>query len=363
VGKCALEAASALEEILGDVISGGVVLYIAGEPHLKKIVAVSGTHPFPTDANVSGSRALAETLFGLTEDDLVLFVVSGGGSTLLCLPQDVNCSQEATIVKALMKSGASIQEVNTVRKHLSLARGGYLAQYAYPARVVSLVFSDVPGDDVQFVASGPLVRDETSVAQAQEILARYSILQKCNLSSCGLVETPKEEKYFSRVSTQIVVSGAKALEAMAGAARSQGLKPIFSPAPFSGEARDVGKKVLEDLHRASRGNVFLYSGESTVVVDGSGRGGRNLELALSTIPFVLDDELIVTVATDGHDNGPFAGAVSDARTREEARSRGVDVSDCLSSHNSYPFFEKAGSYIMTEETGSNVSDVIVALKY
>src|SRR3989344_961838 len=179
VGKCAVEAVHTLEDILGDRISAGVVLYPTGEAAFKYVQAFRGSHPLPTEENVRGARAMVDSLADLSDRDLVLFVVSGGGSTLLCLPEDAQCKNESKIIQALMRTGATIQEMNTVRKHLSLARGGHLAKYAYPARVVSLILSDVPGNDIQFVASGPTVRDNTNVSDAAATLTAYDIFKKC----------------------------------------------------------------------------------------------------------------------------------------------------------------------------------------
>lgn len=362
IGKCALEAAHALEDILGDRISGGTVLYIAGEPRLKKLEAIQGTHPLPSDQNVRGATAIVGTLKGLTETDLLIFVVSGGGSTLLCLPEDMGCREEASIMQALMQAGATIQEVNTVRKHLSLARGGYLAKYAYPARVVSLIFSDVPGNDIQFIASGPTVKDTTTIEEAEMILAKYNILNTCGMEKCGLVETPKDEKYFKNVSNILVVYNRVALDAMAKCAEEFGYAPRIVTENLNGEARDIGKKMVEELSGAAKKDVLLYGGETTVTVKGRGRGGRNQELIVSALRFVKPGELLLAIGSDGRDNGELAGAICDTITKDAADGKNVDIKAHLDENNETPFFEEIGNYIMTGNTGSNVSDLIIALK-
>ncbi|OGZ00277.1 MAG: hypothetical protein A2945_04595 [Candidatus Liptonbacteria bacterium RIFCSPLOWO2_01_FULL_52_25] len=362
IGKCALEGARSLERVLGNRLWGGVVLHIGGVGRLKTIQTFKGTHPFPSEKNMQGAARIVDVLKGLQKNDLVLFLISGGGSTLLCLPQDRQCIEEIVVVRALMRAGASIKEVNTVRKHLSLARGGYLAQYAYPARAISLIFSDVPGDDLQFIASGPTVRDTTTVFQAEKILAKYSVLKTCGIEHCGLVETPKASKYFSNVRNIIMVSSDTALHAMKAKAKELGFTSVLRARRLAGEAREMGLKIAKELHGASPKTAFLYGGETTVRVVGHGRGGRNLELALAALHEMREGELIVTVASDGRDNGEFGGAICDTITGEAARALKVDFTPYLRENDEYPFFEKVGHYIMTGDTGSNVSDLVISMK-
>ena len=362
-GKCSLEAAHALEAILGDRISEGAVVYVGKHVSLKHIEAIEGTHPFPSDKNIQGSKRIIELLANCEEDDLVIFLVSGGGSTLLCLPETAGCVEEEMILRELMRSGAAISEINTVRKHLSKTRGGHLAMYSYPARAVSLIFSDVPGDDLQFIASGPTVKDTTTVEDARRVLEKYGVLKKCGLESCGLVETPKDDKYFERVTNVIAVSNKMALEAMALKAKEQGLSPIVCDHCLAGEAWEMGLHIARELHKAPSGTVLLYGGETTVVKKRpSGRGGRNLELALSAVGEIEEGELLLAVSSDGRDNGPFAGAVCDTTTKEEIFRKGLDAREALEKHNTYPFFEQLGQYLMAGDTGSNVSDLIIAMK-
>jgi glycerate 2-kinase len=361
-GKCSLDAAHALEDILGDRISGGLVLYVSGESHLKNIIGIKGTHPAPSDENIRGASQLKEALIGLTERDLVIFIASGGGSTLLCLPEDQQCKEEADVLKALTRTGATIQEVNTVRKHLSLARGGYLAQYAYPARVISLVFSDIAGDDMQFIASGPMVRDITTIQDAEQILSKYNVLTTCHIDQCGLVETPKDEKYFTRVTNILAVSNKVALDAMKVKAKLLGFKPVICDTKLSGEASDVGQRILHDLRASPAKTVLLYGGETTVTVHGYGRGGRNLELALSAMLDIQEGEIIMPVASDGRDNGEYAGAICDVITSRKAHEKNINLQAHLQENHEYPLFREIGSYLLTGDTGSNVSDLVVALK-
>lgn len=362
VGKCALAAAEALEDILGDRVSHGVALYIAGEPKLKKIKAIKGTHPLPSEENMRGAKMLIDNVSALRENDLVIFVVSGGGSTLLCFPEGMGFREEASIMQALTRAGAAIQEINTVRKHLSLARGGYLTKYAYPANTVSLIFSDVPGNDIQFVASGPTVKDTTTIAEAELILKKYNILNMCGIEKCGLMETPKEDKYFARAEHIIAVSNKVALNAMEKKAKELGLNPVIRDQNLFGEAREVGHKILNELRRAPSKAVFLYGGETTVTVKGGGRGGRNLELALAALAGINGEELIMPFTSDGRDNSDLAGAICDIITKKKADDARIAIEKYLGDNNSYPFFRAVGNYIETGDTGSNVSDLIIALK-
>ncbi len=362
VGKCALEAAHSIEGILGDRIHGGVILYIAGEPRLQKLEAMRGTHPLPSEENMRGTAAIVGTLKDLKGNDLVIFIVSGGGSTLLCLPEDMGCREEASILGALTKIGATIQEINTVRKHLSLARGGYIAKHAYPARVVSLIFSDVPGDDIQFISSGPTVKDKTTIEDAESILSKYDVLNTCGIEKCGLIETPKEDKYFERVKNIIVVSNMIALRGMEAKAMLLGLNPVLRTACLTGEAREEGKKIVGELHGVPSGTVLLYGGETTVTIRGRGRGGRNLEFVTAVLGEIQDNELIMAVASDGRDNGEFAGAICDKITKEEIKKQGIDWEAMLQDNNEYPLFEDVGHYLLTGDTGSNIADLFIALR-
>jgi glycerate-2-kinase len=339
------------------------------EGTLQKITAYQGTHPLPSEQNVEATKKIIELLSGRDEKDLVIFVISGGGSTLLCQPRNHTCAEEAAIFKCLSAAGATIQELNTVRKHISLARGGFLAQYAYPARVISLIFSDVPGNNPEFIASGPTVRDTTSVAEAEKIMEKYGVREKCARLPGGqgllpdiLIETPKNEEYFRKVENILLVSNDVALGAMAEEAKKQGFSPQIVTDVMVGESRNVAGQILESLERSGPKTVLLYGGETTVTIKGDGRGGRNLELALAALKGIGEGELIMTLASDGRDNGEYAGAICDTITYEAAEKAGLDPEKFLADNDSYGFFGKAGNYILTGDTGSNVSDLVIAIK-
>jgi len=364
VGKCATAAAAALAEVCGSALSDGIVLDVAEAPRLplRRMTVLHGTHPMPSAANVEATRSILRFLEGARPEDVVLGVVSGGGSTLLCLPPDGSSFEdERVVLQALFRAGATIQEINTVRKHCSLARGGHLARAARPARVIGLIFSDVPGGTLDLVASGPTVRDPSTVADAARVLERHG-LPAPGARRFPLVETPKNPADFSRVRNAVLVSNQVALSAMAEAARRERFAAEVRTATLSGEAREVARQVARDLHAAPPGTALLYGGETTVTVRGAGRGGRNLELALGALGALADDELVLTLATDGRDNGDLAGGIADAVTRRDAHRAGADPAVYLTANDSYGFFERVPHALETGPTGANVADLIVALK-
>ncbi len=351
-GKCAFSSALVLEDILGERISGGAVLDICAG-NLKYLKYYTGDHPYPTERNITATREILESLDGLTERDLVLFVVSGGGSTLLCQPDGITLEDEIKMVETLFKTGATIAELNTVRKHISSARGGFLARRAYPARVFSLIFSDVPGDEVGLISSGPTVKDETTTDEARGILYKYGI----RLPETGIIETPKEEKFFERVKNILVASNQLSLSAMSRKATELGLSPKLKSSSLEGEARAVGLKMAEEIRLAEPGTVNLYAGETTVTIKGDGQGGRNQELVLGAVGEIEKGELVASIASDGRDNGDHAGALCDIITREKSVVLNLNTGDYLARNDSYNFFREAGGLVVTGPTGTNVMDI------
>jgi len=362
VGKCAADAAMAAEEILGNHISRGVVLDVKKCPEVKYLRPFCGTHPLPSDENLAATEAIIASLKDLTERDLVIFVISGGGSTLLFLPQNRNDREEISIFNALTVAGATIEELNTVRKHLSLARGGWLAEYAYPARVISLIFSDVPGDDISFVSSGPTVKDTTTVLDAENILAKFDILRVCQIEKCDLVTTPKDDKYFARVKNVLAVSNIRALEAMKETAQGLGFAAEIRDTKLMGEVTGVAEMVVNAIRQAPPKSMLLWGGETTVEIKGKGEGGRNLQLAATALDLVHDGEEILSFGSDGRDHGPYAGAICDMATKQAIMAAALEIKHFRDDNDTQTLFEKVGNYILTGETGSNVSDLIIAMK-
>ncbi len=357
-GKASYDAVSTLYTILGERIACGFVVDLKGGSQ-GTLTCTIGSHPFPTLVNVAATRKIVEVMETLEERDTLLCVVSGGGSSLLCYPYNMSCELETQIVQTLMDQGANIEEMNTVRKHLSLVKGGQLAKAVYPARVINLVFSDVPGDDLSMVASGPTMRDNTTVRDAQNILQKYKVLEICELASCELKETPKEAKYFEKITSFLLVSGEHAVLAMKEKAANLGFKVVGQKIGFAGEARELA---VEFLNQVQSGQCFIGSGESTVTVKVPGKGGRNLEMVLSALVNIHKGEVFLALDSDGYDNTDFAGAIADATTVEHARRLSMEPKIHLDTNASYQFFKQVGDYIDTGLTGSNVADLVVVLK-
>lgn len=363
VGKCSFPAAETIEKLLGKRLTDGIALSPASvnPPHLTRIQTRVGTHPLPSEENEVATREIVNLLSDCTEDDLVLMLISGGGSTLLSLNDaPMTYLDESALFTALTTHGATIQELNTVRKHTSLARGGGLAKAAYPAEVISLVVSDVPGNDLRFIASGPTVSDSSTVADAEAVLARYHIQPSTTTS---FRETPKEERYFNRVNNVLFLTNDDALLAMQSEAQQAGYTAEIVDNRLSGEARDIGVSIAEKLHSAPPKTAFLYAGESTVTLGAhSGAGGRNQEMALAALSRIEPDELVLPFASDGHDNTDHAGAVADVTTLLHARDHDLSPDQCLQAHCSYDFFKTTQDAVITGHTESNVSDLVIALK-
>ena len=359
IGKCAVDASLVFERILGDRITDGVVIDVKSGI-FKRLRSYVGTHPFPSEQNVSATKEVVNMLRGVTERDLILTVISGGGSALLCLPHDLECETMREITEALWKRGADITDVNTVRKHTSDILGGQLAKFAYPATVVSFLFSDVPGNDIGVIASGPTVRDETTIDDAERILAKYDVRTEHALLSFPLTETPKDEKYFSRVMNILLVTNERALLAMKNKAEELGYQTEIRDMKLQGIASELGRLLASDA--IPKKSCVLYGGETTVNIIGNGEGGRNQEFVLGAVPTIPSNTVIVAAASDGWDNTNVAGAIGDAGDRERAQARGLFAEQFLLANDSYRFWELIGGAIMTGRTGINVADFYMVLK-
>ena len=358
IGKSSAVAAHELESMLGERLSGGIVLSVDNVFTSSKIIYMQGDHPFPTKRNVEATEKIITFLKERTADDVVIFIISGGGSVLLSQPHNISVEDEAQLIKELFKKGAVIQELNTVRKHLSFARGGFLAQYAHPASIISLIMSDVPSNDMEFIASGPTIKDTTTIGDAVSILEKYST----SVPSNAFIETPKDDIYFKSVSDILILSNTTALEAMKKKALELEYIPEIVTTSLSGEAKEVGARIIEKLHQSPPKTVLLYGGETTVAMEKQGVGGRNQELALSALLKLLEDETLLAIASDGRDNTQFAGVLCDMITVKKAQEMGLDAASFLKNYDSTAFWEKTGDFIQTGPTFSNVSDLIIALK-
>lgn len=379
-GKASGAMALAMEGILGPFLSKGFVNVKYGySAKTEKIKIQEAGHPVPDQAGIDGTQRIVNLLRTAGAEDLVIFLISGGGSALMVLPsQGITLDDMQTLTNALLRCGATINEINAVRKHLSQIKGGQLARLAHPAELLSLILSDVVGDPLEVIASGPTAPDPTTFAQAYEVLAHYqllndipsSILQHLERGCRGeIADTPKEgDPVFSRVHNLIVGSNESAATAAVEKAQELGFNTCLLSTFVEGEAREVGKVLVgiakEIVHRGQpvpRPACIVAGGETTVTVGGDGLGGRNQELALSAALALegIDDVLIVSSATDGSDGPTDAcGAMADGQTVARARRLGLDARRYLANNDSYHFFQALGDLIVTGPTNTNVNDLM-----
>ncbi len=367
-GKSSPDAALVLEDVLGSKITKGAVVGLKKVP-CRYIETFIGTHPRPSRENIEAGNKIFELLDGSTAQDLIIVLVSGGGSALLCYGEG-ECTEGAKLYDNFLSLGKTISEMNTVRKHLSLFKGGGLAKIAYPATVIGLIFSDVPGGDFASVASGPTYKDETSIKDAQKIIIEN------NLGNFDLIETPKEDKYFENVFNFVVVSNEIAINKMVEKAKEFNFETNIVSTELYDETNIALDKIFQTMpQRRSSGNspktvfgvgsVVLAAGEPSITVTKSGgKGGRNLHMGLLSIEknLIDDDSVFISFASDGMDNSDAAGTVVDKNTVEKINKLGINVKDALENFDSYPVFEKSGDIIMTGPTGANVSDLMLLLK-
>ncbi len=356
-GKVVCEAMAALDGILGDAIDGGIAIG-THRGVCDSVRMYEGSHPMPSPENVNVSKEIVDLSERLGEKDLVIVVVSGGGSALLCWPPE-EAEQGKKLYQEFLNTGGSIQELNTLRKHISLVKGGGLAKILYPANVVGLIFSDVPGNSFVDVASGLTYKDETTVADAQAIIKKYS------LGEYVLNETPKEPMYFEKVINIPMVSNQYALDAMSVSAQALG----YAPTIISNELYDAPEKVCDlmfaeaDKVKPNGRSAILAGGEPSLhVPEKHGRGGRNQQVTLTALDRVTDRDAFVSIGSDGIDNSPAAGAVADVATKEKASKLGLSSVEYAAAFDAYSFFEKTGDLIVTGPTGANVSDLMVLLR-
>lgn len=358
-GKGSAGNSKLLERLIIDRLTGGFVIDTESEK-FEKIEATIGTHPLPSETNYKFTQKALEKLSRLTERDLVLVVICGGGSAMLVHPHAISLDHQITIGEALLKSGANITEMNIVRKNLSDVKGGGLAQILYPATIASLIYSDVPGNDLSTIASGPTVHDPTTIEDAVRIIKKYNLEQELNLSRNAFVENPHDKKYFENVHNTIVLSNQTALMAMLSKAMKLGWKAKILSDRFEGEAKLAGERLIDETEP---GTILLIGGETTVyVAKKGGRGGRNQELVLAALEYVGRDITICSFASDGWDNTEHAGAIGDYKTLEKARELGIEPESFLRTNNSLDFFRKTGDAIITGRLPSNVSDLMIVLR-
>jgi glycerate 2-kinase len=370
-GKASAAMARAVEDHWPGALSGLVVTRGGYAVPCRQIEIIEGSHPVPDASSLEAARRILASVANLTDQDLVLSLMSGGASALLTLPAaGLTLEDKQALNRALLKSGAAISEMNCVRRHLSAIKGGRLAAACYPARVVTLLISDVPGDDPTDIGSGPTVGDPTSCADALSILERYRIelgprVRETLTSGRGESVKPSDPR-LRGIETRLIATPQMALEAAAAVARKHGVQPLILSDRLEGEAREVGKALAGiALQIATRGQpapapcVLLSGGETTVTVRGNGHGGRNVEFLLALGVALNGHPRIHAIAgdTDGVDGSEdIAGAYLAPDSLERARANGIDPRASLERNDGHGFFKALGDAVITGPTFTNVND-------
>jgi hydroxypyruvate reductase len=384
-GKAGASMAAALERILGpENISGGLINVKHGHtrPAPKAVCLHECGHPLPDQPGLDGAHRIEDLLRELNARDLLFVLISGGASALLPAPASpLTLADKQQTTDLLLRAGADIFELNAVRKHLSALKGGQLAALAYPATVVSLLLSDVIGDPLDVIGSGPTAPDSSTFEEALRVLAKYGLSKRVPAAVFArlergaegrLPETPKPgDAIFSNVTNFVIGSNRLALDAAAQAARSLGYRTLILSSTMQGETREVARVYAEILreivssgHPLKRPACLLSGGETTVTVRGKGKGGRNQEFALAAALSLsgIPDIAVLSAGTDGTD-GPTdaAGALADGETVSRAVKLGLLPADHLMNNDAYPFFEALGDLVKTGSTGTNVMDLHILL--
>ena len=382
-GKATAPMARAMEAILGERICRGVITVKYGfTDALAFTEIIEADHPLPDENGVEGARKILCLLEEAGERDLVFSLISGGGSALLPLPAGgISLSEKQGITRSLLECGASIHEINAVRKHISSSKGGRMAGAAFPATVVNLVLSDVVGDNLDVIASGPFVPDTSTFEDVREVLERYdlkdvpaSIRRHVNAGVAGRIpETPKPgAPMFDRVFNVVVGSNILALEAAMDAAEKKGYQTLILSSMVEGETREVARvhsAVAREIVKSGRPvpspACIITGGETTVTIRGKGLGGRNQEFCLAAALDMADlppRVVIMSGGTDGND-GPTeaAGAIVDPFTVKRGHKAGLEASSYLDGNDAYHFFDKTGDLLVTGPTKTNVMDVRLVL--
>jgi hydroxypyruvate reductase len=378
-GKATAPMAMAIEELFGNKLHKGLINVKYGfTEDLKFTEIIEAGHPVPDENSVEGTVKILDFLKSAGEKDLIFSLISGGGSALLCQPAgDITLPEKQDITKKLLACGASIDEMNAVRKHLSLSKGGKMARAAYPATVVNLMLSDVVGDKMDVIASGPFVPDTSTYKDVQDVFRRYNLKDvppairdylKAGIEE-GAPETPKGgDKVFDNVFNLIVGSNILSLEAASAKAKELGYETLILSSMVEGETREVAlvhsaiaKEIVKTGNPSAPPACIISGGETTVTIRGDGLGGRNQEFCLAAALDIVDlppRVVILSGGTDGND-GPTdaAGALVDPLTVTRGKDAGMDAREFLDNNDAYHFFEKTKDLLMTGPTNTNVMDV------
>jgi len=381
-GKASGAMTEALEQVLGSRLRGGLVVVPAGQqlPRLGRVKVAAASHPIPDESSVRAAKELVDQAGNLSDRDLLVCVISGGGSALLSLPlEPLTIEEKGRVVQLTMNTGATIVELNTIRKHLSTIKGGWLAKRSGAGRIVGLIISDVVGDRLDSIASGPISPDTTTFSDAIQILNKYGLLQSIPQAAAeilrkgaagAIAETPKaNDPCFLRVTHHILGNNRVACLAAQRYLRSKGIRTKILSSSVTGEARYLGSfigSLCREIDKFDepfrRPCAFVLGGETTVKVTGSGLGGRNQECAMECARGIdgIDAAAMASIGTDGID-GPTdaAGAIVDGMTISRSEKLGLNFDEMLTQNDSYRFFQPLKDHVTTGRTNTNVNDIAV----
>ncbi len=342
----------------------------------KSILTLVGSHPIPNTKNIENTNKILDILKNCNKKDLLIVLVSGGGSALLCKPR-VNIVDYQKTIDTLLKSGANINEINTIRKHLSMVKGGQLISNI-KCKAISFIISDITGDPLEFIASGPTYPDSTTYKDAKIIFEKYNLWNKIPYTIKKVIKhgiqgkipetIKKNNPIFNNINNFLVANNEIACKAAEKKAKSLGYKSVLLTTLLSGEAKKKGKflvRKVEKLHKNSKKIVFISGGETTVKIIGNGKGGRNLEMVLSGVKELTNKDIVfASLTTDGIDgNCDAAGAIADGLTYIKAQKKELEPKKFLNENNSYEFFKNLGDLLITKKTGTNVMDIQVLIKF
>jgi len=382
-GKAAFGMAYYFEKVIGNRITDGGIIIPKGYPYegLKKIKIFEGTHPIPSRENLEATGKLLQIVENVNERSLIFFLLSGGASALFFMPFDgISLEDYNYFLQIALRVGMDIVELNTIRKHISRVKGGRFIKLVQPAKVVSVIISDVIGNRLDSIGSGPTVHDETSYSDAYKILKKYLIWDRLPESIKYVIEKgldgmldetlKKNDKVLRNVKNVIIGDNDDLCLAAKNFLMARNYKVFYPLENLSGEAREMGERIYGiikgkyNLADYKDKLALIFGGETTVTVRGNGVGGRNQELVLSLVPKIseIDKVVVLAAGSDGIDgNSPAAGAVADSYTWSEAILRGMNAYRFLHNNDSYSFFSKLDSAILTGFTGTNVNDIALVL--
>jgi glycerate 2-kinase len=365
LGKAAIGMTQALADST-QLTDSLVITKHASPLTVEPVTVIEGNHPIPGSDSLAAGQAALQFVSQLNEEDLLICLISGGGSALMTAPL-IPLDELGSLTSALLASGARIDEINTIRRHLDTLKGGGLAQAANGAQIISLILSDVVGDPIEAIASGPTAPDATTRKDTEAILDQYKI----SFKGLNFKETLKPNNLiFNKVKNQVIASNLIALQAAEEQAQREGFAVKIVNDKLQGEARDVGWEMAlqlkEEIKKQVRPFCLLAGGETTVTLKGNGKGGRNQEVVLGAIETLreMENVMFISIATDGED-GPTdaAGAVATNESARRAESLGLSAADSMSQNDAYVFFDQLGDLIKTGPSGTNVNDLILCIAF